>query len=85
MFELKALVNKDDIMGEARIRQLILTVLCIFVAYSARNGFITLVMLAVATYGNYITCKIEDREEQLEEERQRATKANNTDNTQNKQ
>ena len=85
MFELKALVGKDDIMGEARIRQLILTVICVFVAYSAQNGFITLVMLAVATYGNYITCKIEGREEQLEEERQRAKQANSANNTQNKQ
>jgi flagellar biosynthesis component FlhA len=72
-------------MSESRVQQILLAVVCGVVAKVADNGFITIIMIAIAFYGQWETIKAEDREEEEREERKREKQANRTNNTQNKQ
>jgi hypothetical protein len=72
-------------MSESRVQQILLVIVCAVVAKAANNDFVTIIMIAIAFYGNWETMKAEDREEEREEERKREKQANRTNNTQNKQ
>ena len=71
-------------MSESRVQLILLAIVCVVVAKAADNGFITIIMMAIAFYGQWVTIKAETREEEREE-REREKQANRTNDTQNKQ
>ena len=72
-------------MSESRVQQILLVIVCIVVAKAADNDFVTIIMIAIAFYGQWETLKAEKREEEREEEIQHEKQANSANNTQNKQ
>jgi hypothetical protein len=71
-------------MSESRVQQILLVIVCGVIVKVADNDFITIIMIAIAFYGQWETIRAETREEEREE-RKREKQANRTNNTQNKQ